>query len=234
MSHSTVGVILQAGQSVEEALAPFDENISVDPYTRDCHCIGRAARNRAYSAANTRVGTLDSIRGEFWATRKQNNPYSAKDEPDAYWEFFDAYQERMDEEWKSFSRLKEYKETERDYLDYAPDKFTPDPLCETCGGTGKCTDTYNPKSRWDWYQIGGRWNGELPNGANEMPVSELLNTPYFPFAVLTPDGEWHEKGRMGWWGTVSNEVREETWRDTVLELYCKHVDCTLVLVDVHI
>jgi len=26
-----------------------------------------------------------------------------------------------------------------------------------------------------------------------------------PFAVVTPDGQWHEKGRMGWFGLVANE-----------------------------
>lgn len=28
-----------------------------------------------------------------------------------------------------------------------------------CGGTGRVMSTYNPESRWDWWTIGGRWNG---------------------------------------------------------------------------
>lgn len=30
-----------------------------------------------------------------------------------------------------------------------------------CGGTGVNPTTYNPDSKWDWYSIGGRWDGNL-------------------------------------------------------------------------
>ena len=28
-----------------------------------------------------------------------------------------------------------------------------------CGGTGRVMSTYNPESKWDWWTVGGRWNG---------------------------------------------------------------------------
>lgn len=35
---------------------------------------------------------------------------------------------------------------------------------------------------------------------NTAPVSEILENKIVPFAIVTPDGEWHERGNMGWWG----------------------------------
>lgn len=55
-----------------------------------------------------------------------------------------------------------------------------------------------------------------------------------PFAVLM-DGEWHERGSMGWWGMVSNEEDADVWRDRVAKLYDDLPDDVfLAAVDVHI
>jgi hypothetical protein len=72
---------------------------------------------------------------------------------------------------------------EKEQLESHPEKNTPNPTCgfysgeradwwedgcnegdrypdgSGCGGTGRVMSTYNPKSKWDWYSIGGRWNG---------------------------------------------------------------------------
>ena len=40
----------------------------------------------------------------------------------------------------------------------------PAPDCEDCEGSGTSVTTYNPKSKWDWYVVGGRWEGELVEG----------------------------------------------------------------------
>lgn len=39
--------------------------------------------------------------------------------------------------------------------------------------------TYNPNSKWDWYQLGGRWNGyfKLKEGAEGEKGTSLLNPP---------------------------------------------------------
>jgi hypothetical protein len=41
------------------------------------------------------------------------------------------------------------------------DKESPDPDCEECHGSGTHPSQYNPDSKWDWYQIGGRWDGVI-------------------------------------------------------------------------
>ena len=109
---------------------------------------------------------------------------------------------------------------------------------------------YNPDSRWDWYSIGGRWSGFLPlkeldsEGdhltTNEALVGEidweyLLNEKFPPFCFVTEDGEWIEKGEMGWWGMSFNEQPEDDWA-TQFKDYLSTLDsnCLVTVIDFHI
>ncbi len=175
---------------------------------------------------------------------------------------------------------------------------------------------FNPKAKWDWHQLGGRWSGffKLKPGANgnmgerswtnekdppkagsvdqarkkdidfeEMvqenfdqatdtynQFKELLDKGecdsgdgyfnygvenkgdrdnYIPetreeyvgrltrvstFAVLY-DGEWYEKGEMGWWGCVSEEKAVEEWASEFDKLLAELPEDTLLSVyDCHI
>lgn len=56
-------------------------------------------------------------------------------------------------------------------------------------------------------------------------------------AVITPDGEWHEVGRMGWWG-MSSEKSDETY-EWAIHFEERFIDplpdtCVLHVVDCHI
>jgi len=55
-----------------------------------------------------------------------------------------------------------------------------------------------------------------------------------PFALVTPDGKWCERGKMGWWGCVSDEKEESTWEDEVQSLLQSYQDCFAVVCDLHI
>lgn len=106
--------------------------------------------------------------------------------------------------------------------------------------------TYNPDSKWDWYSVGGRWGGFLhykdaDPGFEETNVAYIheLDMDYLfkhtPFCFVTEDGEWKEKGEMGWWCSVSNEKSEETWKQQFTD-YVKSLDanCLVTAVDFHI
>ena len=106
--------------------------------------------------------------------------------------------------------------------------------------------TYNPDSKWDLYCIGCRWNGFLhykgaePGFAetNEAYIHELdmdYLLEHVPFCFVTEDGEWREKGEMGWWGSVSNEKPEDSWKQQFVD-YVKSLDsdCLVTVVDFHI
>lgn len=54
------------------------------------------------------------------------------------------------------------------------------------------------------------------------------------FAILH-NGEWHEKGKMGWWASVSNEKDREAWEDEWFRVYNSIPDdYTVTVVDCHI
>lgn len=102
--------------------------------------------------------------------------------------------------------------------------------------------TYNPRSRWDWWVTGGRWEGFLKtrdgrevNGcvASELDVDATL-ADGAPHALLH-DGEWLEAGRMGWFGVVLDKKAEEAWTAEVRAVLAGlDPDTPLTLVDAHI
>ena len=114
-------------------------------------------------------------------------------------------------------------------------------------------------SQWDWWVVGGRWAGgwELADGAERALESEAgINYPDAindrrrgdaarksqiagevapSFAYLALDGEWHERGRMGWWAIVDGEKPESEWGDEFKGWLDGLPDDTwLVNVDAHI
>lgn len=115
---------------------------------------------------------------------------------------------------------------------------------------GNLLSTYNPDSKWDWYSIGGRWNGFLvlkerdEEGdiieTNEALVGEvdwdyMLEHKFPPFCYTDEDGEWFEKGEMGWWGVAFDEQPEDTWLNQFKD-YLNEVDsdCLVTVIDFHI
>ena len=100
----------------------------------------------------------------------------------------------------------------------------PDPICKTCNGSGIELTTCNPQSKWDSWVIGGRWDA----GKNIKLCSEMVE----PFAIVTPEGEWIEKGEMGWWAIVSNE--KSNWDVIYKEVFKKYAGYQAAMVDCHI
>lgn len=112
--------------------------------------------------------------------------------------------------------------------------------------------TYNPDSRWDWYSIGGRWSNWLvvkernedgsvieTNQAdiNEIDWDYMIEHNRIPFCFVDVDGEWNEKGEMGWWGMTRNEKSQQDWKQQFLnyiKLFSKDEECLITVVDFHI
>jgi hypothetical protein len=63
-------------------------------------------------------------------------------------------------------------------------------------------------------------------------IQEKVGSAYCPFAIIK-DGKWFEKGKMGWWGFVSNEDSE--WQKKATELIDGLPDNTMLsLYDCHV
>lgn len=282
MSHFTVLIL---GGNVDEQLAPYDENERVEEYSNGP--VSEEDLERMYNYYKEKkdfVGTLE--------------------------ECLEQYSEDWNEGWR--------KDENGVWQDYT---------------------TYNPKSKWDWYQTGGRWAGffKLKEGATgisgdgslvcgnqaEEGTADVLlkkdidfegmmndagkkaseyydkiigiigNLPeveswesirerfeniddardfyhnqervkalkeanehwadpedfqisredyienarlrsFVPYAVVK-DGEWFQKGEMGWWGMSSNEMSQSDWNKKVSEMIMACDDETeFTLVDCHI
>jgi len=119
---------------------------------------------------------------------------------------------------------------------------------------GYSTTRYNPNSKWDYYEIGGRWcgyfklkegktgiigesgmgNNKPKNNADIALKGDIYGEIKPTFAVVK-NGKWYEKGEMGWWGIVRDEKDQNKWEKEFKKLIADVPDSeTLVLLDCHI
>lgn len=114
---------------------------------------------------------------------------------------------------------------------------------------GNILSTYNPNSQWDWYSIGGRWNGFLPlkkkdsKGeviyCNESTVGEvdwdrLFKERYAPYCYVTPSGDWISREDTNW-STSNKEEIKKIWNKQFLEeLKSYDSDEPVTVIDFHI
>lgn len=286
MSHYTTLVIMPDGfceEKLNALLAPYDERIEVPEYDHKCYCVGSIAQNRASELMQKQMGTWEEVKESFRRKypRTNDTPYNA----------FDA-------EWQREVFTPRHA-LESQLLGEMEDKYAPNPECPECHGTGFYRSQYNPKSKWDWWTIGGRWTGSLGtyrpemdkanyvkcymcNGTGSRPdgdysksntwarkgndlypvkpnargcnvcygsgmnlkwssefknvdnvmVVSQINPHFTPYSLITPDGEWHEKGHMGWFGISSNE--DDNWPERYKMLIARYQANTAVLCDLHI
>ena len=113
--------------------------------------------------------------------------------------------------------------------------------------------------RWDWWVIGGRWDGWIfgPEREKESsdqkggfnfgeqhqhianncrPVAEipLDDSHYVPLTLVTPDGEWQEMGRVGWFAQISNAMKEDVWEKHFREEMAKYPGHLAITIDCHV
>lgn len=128
MSHATVMVINRkgSGSDVDELLAPYDENLEVDPYIY-----------------KTKKELIEEVRADAVAfmerPEKDRNEWGTK-----------KYS-------KIYKKIKDGTVTDEELYSVGIEGYDSDELDED----GNVISHYNPNSKWDWYEIGGRWSGLL-------------------------------------------------------------------------
>jgi hypothetical protein len=239
------------GDEVERLLAPYDENIEVDEYETDCWCLGQGAERAVRKASEEKFGPLEEFRKEFNKRTREGQNFEKMDDDALH-----AHRRETAALWRE--ETKERFEWEDKATKTHPRRNDPEPDCESCNGTGKHMTTYNPKSKWDWWVVGGRWDGYVQDREaerrddtgfnfgdehhqivnNEMPADKLAfqieKTKDFgpPYAIVTPDGEWHSRGEMGGFGMSSDE--DDDWPARAVALLNQHHDCVAIGCDLHI
>ena len=72
------------------------------------------------------------------------------------------------------------------------------------------------------------------NVTKEEYVQDAKNSALSTFAILK-DGKWYEKGKMGWWAIVTDEVEQNEWDEQVTKMIDELPDDTLISIyDCHI
>lgn len=111
---------------------------------------------------------------------------------------------------------------------------------ESFNDEGQPLSTCNPDSKWDWFVIGGRWDGWI-NGnetsgeqfADNLATTEsAITRGKIPHAILTPDQVWHEHGQLGWWGILITE--NEDWDAKAKEILSRYPGHHVLILDAHI
>jgi hypothetical protein len=241
MTHFSLAVFTDdLGSSLEDLLAPFDEDLECEPHinmTRN-DVIKEGRENYEQFADLTDDELLEKLRG--------TGDYSLDDEGNdittynqhSKWDWY-----VIGGRWSDMIRVKyEYTPYEGLLTDsclvrYAD--FSPDPeeytksirFWELAVEGAEPTEEerkrffcmYRPQYFLDRYTC----------KENYARIQSLWTT----WAVLTPDGKWHEKGEMGWFG-MSNESHDQavSWDETYKEKFLDTADpdWTITVVDCHI
>jgi hypothetical protein len=136
MSHFTVAVIAESVDDVDDILAPYDENMRVPryvEYTKE-QLIQRERKD------------MEEFKNTTYAEyRKDPVAYAEKHDNPGHIHYLQTeFPNKLlftDEELYT-AAVKGYEE-------------------ENIGEHGEIYSTYNAKSKWDWYSVGGRWDGSL-------------------------------------------------------------------------
>ena len=221
MSHFCVYVFHDKNTSIDTLLAPYDENLVVDPYVE---------YTKEEAIAKVRKEIEDYKNGTYAKYIKNPEEYEKKYEcTKKHIEFLkNEFPQQIN--WTDDQCYDDIKE------DYDSDMIDKD---------GNLLSKYNQKSKWDWYEVGGRWDGGIPmktntkleiKSCNECKVSQIdmdkIGTPY---AYVDTNGNWYGRGEMGWFGASSNDKDEKSWNDEFKNFIKNQKKSTIVtLVDCHI
>ena len=98
--------------------------------------------------------------------------------------------------------------------------------------------TCNPDGRWDWYEIGGRWEGRF-KGSNCIRATDLAKSKHLsdwlPYHLVTPEGLWleHERHYLRSDELVSERMDADVWEETVRNELLDWPGYHVVCVDIH-
>ena len=206
MSHF-VGIVFGPKEEVDYKLSPYDENLEVEPY------IERSPKELLEWAKDYEKNMRDTI-----------NKYSESVEDNYKQERAKELMDSLHNQWHNF-------ESKEDYKSLIEKHFNLD-------DKGNAISTYNPNSKWDWYRIGGRWNGDILHAGsydtNQAP-KKVLTQIKTPYCFIDLNGEWHERGTMGWWGMSLGEMDRDAWEKEFREyLDSLPEDTWLTVIDFHI
>lgn len=248
MSHFTVGVICENINDVESLLAPYNESLEVEP------CVvrtkgqmiedGKAFKKYCQEEAKNGIKSymiphLTAKTDEEFYNLQREDCYEYDEDgneltmynPDSKWDWYS-----IGGRWAGELRLKKEEDENGDYYcDMAPIKeidFSPDKeKYDECYKWWK-DNVEAPDEEWDEFYKKSYFTERYRDAEEYATRSASFTT----FALVTPDGEWHEQGEMGWFGCSSDSPDEARAWDEQYMSFIKNANPEhyFVMVDCHI
>lgn len=230
MSHYRVAVFQTPDSpDVDELMAPYSEHIEVEPYINMPREEALAEARKLAKEAKERIDAGDT---DKWV----RHCASHVDDDDEH--LIDWYAEWHGQEHDAEGNL---------LTTYNPkSKWDYYGEIETLAfdeWLASGTDATEEELRRDWKVFSTRGDGfynkkyYLVTYGDEDSFVKDCQLPA-GWAVVTPDGEWHEPGKVGWFGVDdSTEESRRDWRDHFHERFVEPYDpksTTVVILDCHI
>ena len=232
MSHFCVAVFTDGNKTVEELLAPYQENNMGDcpkEYMK-FYPVDTEEQKKYYEKYKEDNQTFEEyLEANGYLFDEEEKAYGYYENPNAKWDW-----------WQVGGRFRDLLVTRDGFCDISKIKdvdFSED------------KERYDESIRW-WEVVVEGYplrEGEKEDDFFNFYKIEYLKEKYktkenyakcqsvfATFAVITPDGKWYEKGNMGWWACVSNE--DYNWDLNFKERFIDtaNPDWTITIVDCHI
>lgn len=223
MSHFTVAVLLNENDNIEDLLAPYQEGGIHDcpeEYLEFSEC--DESEIKEYEEHKDKYKTLDEFMEDYhgYIKNKETGKYGHYYNPNAKWDWY-----VIGGRWSKSLLLKNGQR--KDYAKIKDIDWT----------KMKEISKIELEKVWDSNPEGIHryFNGIRNNDTKESFIER--ESGFSTYAVITPDGNWHAKGEMGWFGISSeNEDEANEWSKSFYDTFIKNADpeTEIAIVDCHI
>ena len=260
MSHYAVLVLHKEDQNIDTLLAPYNENLKVEPYLKLTNDEVIAKAREEYDDNYSEKELIKSYAEDYGYIVLDDGLYSTYN-PNSKWDWYliggrfsdglELTDEGIDEAIKSydhgwFGQASEEEQIEYvKYADSAPIKyikwFTPlsqeekDKLRRWWEINVEGDELRNGEEKDKYFFWNPEWFKHRYKDADTyIKLKEMITF----FAVITPDGKWYAPSNMGWWACTDGEPEDELRWD--LEFYDKFIEPNLnsdlicTVIDCHI
>lgn len=223
---------------IQKRLEPYHTSNDFPQHIANCFCRGRVAAKEAYDLAHNELWPVDRLLAALQQFEHGGITFTAQ-----LGKASDEVTVRAEELFAG-----------------RPDRWSPDPDCETCHGTGHYDSTENSMGYWSNYAYGGRFSPLYPGHRWLVPVrkitaklknyllvqkvmdkcgysvelKEKINDKLVdptPFAVLSGGGIWHSHKNLRKAVQFYTEKSLQEWRERFYNVCKSHRDCLAVICD---
>lgn len=206
--------VLVLGENVEELLAPYDENMKVEPY------VVTTAEELVKDGVFKTISEVYDYYGD--RMDEKGNVYTTYN-PNSKWDWYSVGGRWTEEALQYGATVGETNwKHSQEYLDERKQFWKDWVLGENRERFGEVFFMYKPEYYLEKYK----------NLENFLKA----NTYRHGYAILTPDGVWHEPGRMGWFSSLGEMEDELDFEINAYDRCIKNLppETPVTFVDCHI